>query len=689
MAFFSCFFSVGVFLFASALCAGAMSSTVHTPENNFRPFPSGISIAEEVVEGQRAVDLLGGRIAEVAAWYGKTVLEFRLLLLSDNSYKLDGSGRLFVEERVPEAARNGSKGRPIPGRVVDEVDGALFAEDLTFKLHSRPGAKRTIYLDFDGAVIVNSVWGRRTVRAAPFNLDNSTGFSSTELQTIQFIWQRVAEDYSPFDVDVTTQAPANSGILTRSSRADDVFGMTAVVTSIVGVFDCDCAGYAYVGVFDDVGDYFKPALVFYDMLYVGGEKNVAEVISHEVGHTVGLFHDGKTRGEEYYAGHGSGPTGWAPIMGEGYQHPLVQWSKGEYAGANNKQDDIAVMQSFGLPLRYDDFGNTLESAQHLMDGVNHGDGFHTFHARGVIHASTDVDVFSFYTRRAVVSAAGVGAARSSNLDILLTLLDSGGKVLAEVNPIGDLSANMSMFISKEDFYFLAIRGTGEGNVAGTGYSSYGSIGNYQLSVTAMTGWPPNPVARATSATVGQAPLAVTFTAEDSTDGDAIIVSYMWCFGDGITDSTSGVTARHVYTTVGSFQATVRVTNFVGLSSTSSAIVVTTTRLRTVHMDMLTLTLTRSRLGRVESAVVVVRVVDSDGVPVTGAMVYSAWGGSGVVPSNGSGSQGTNSLGHATFMLYSLRAKGKVTFTVMNVVASDALYFTRDNTVPSSVSKTWS
>lgn len=674
------------------MAATPIQASALEARRSFHEFPGNIFVAHEAVHGQRAVDLLGANIGQVAGWYGKTVPEFRAMLLGDSSYKLDASGRLFVEESVPLGASNATAtATAIASEVEEEGEGAheaLFADNLTFKLHSRPGAKRTIYLDFDGAEISNTVWGRHTVQAPAFNLDGSEGFSSSEMRVIQFIWQRVAEDFAPFEVDVTTQVPASPGLLTRSSQADDVFGITAVITSTVGVFSCQCAGYAYVGVFDDVGDYFKPALVFYDMLFAAGEKNVAEVISHEVGHTLGLFHDGGHE-VEYYAGHGSGPTGWAPIMGEGYQQPLVQWSKGEYSGANNTQDDIAVMQSYGLPLREDDFGDTVASAWSFRDGVNHGDGFYTFHARGVVHASTDVDVFSFFTQKAVVTAAAMVAARSSsNLDVQLTLLDSAGQVVATANPVGCLSANMSFFPAKEGFYFLSVRGSGEGEVHGTGYSPYGSVGNYQLSVTAMSGWPPTPAARAITETVGHAPLAVTFTAVDSSDAFAPIVSYEWSFGDGHTDSSSGAIARHVYTSVGSFQAVVRVTNLVGLGSTSPAIVVTTTRLRFVHVDVLTLTLSRSRLGRVEAAVVVVQVVDADSRPVDGATVSSAWSGSGVLASHGSASQSTNGLGHATFVLSSLRSKGKVTFTVLNIVASNAMYNTRANTVPSSISRMW-
>ena len=72
----------------------------------------------------------------------------------------------------------------------------------------------------------------------------------------------------------------------------------------------------------NIGDTYKPALVFYDKLGPGNEKYIAEAISHEAGHNMGLSHDGNaTTG--YYSGQGSGATGWAPIMGVGYYQSLV------------------------------------------------------------------------------------------------------------------------------------------------------------------------------------------------------------------------------------------------------------------------------------------------------------------------------------------------------------------------------
>ena len=47
----------------------------------------------------------------------------------------------------------------------------------------------------------------------------------------------------------------------------------------------------------------------------------------------------------------------------------LQWSKGEYLDANNKEDDITVMTENGMPLRADDHGDSLEGATLVTDGV--------------------------------------------------------------------------------------------------------------------------------------------------------------------------------------------------------------------------------------------------------------------------------------------------------------------------------
>ena len=56
-----------------------------------------------------------------------------------------------------------------------------------------------------------------------FSLDSNPAFNDAEKTLIQDIWRRVAEDYAPFNIDVTTEFTSED-VLTRSSAADTVYG---------------------------------------------------------------------------------------------------------------------------------------------------------------------------------------------------------------------------------------------------------------------------------------------------------------------------------------------------------------------------------------------------------------------------------------------------------------------------------
>jgi hypothetical protein len=116
-------------------------------------------------------------------------------------------------------------------------------------------------------------------------------------------------------------------------------------------------------------------------------------------------------------------------MGVGYYKELVQWSKGEYPDANNKEDDYAVMLANGLPPRTDDHGNTAAAATRIS-GTTAG-GVTTLAQSGFIERSSDVDVFSFVAGAISVSISG--ARRSANPDVKVDLLDAGGALLASAN----------------------------------------------------------------------------------------------------------------------------------------------------------------------------------------------------------------------------------------------------------------
>ena len=652
-------------LFLAMMQTGSAEPTPRFPET-LRPFPK-IDLGARQSKGQDAVDRLGVHLPDVAGWYGRSADQFRKELLKDHRMRVDKTGRvLFVEELsqpVPVEAVS-------PGGDQGNVqEGSLVGLDQTFYLHSHPGATRTIYLDFNGATITNTAWNSNgnTINAAPYDIDGSPGsFSATELQRIQYIWQRVAEDYAPFDVDVTTEQPSQD-VLDRSSVNDPVYGTTVVITKTDGVYTCNCGGIAYVGVFNYPGGnyppgYYKPAFVFYNMLGAGSEKAVAEAISHEAGHNMGLHHDGNAT-DAYYGGQGTDPvTGWAPIMGVGYYKPLVQFSKGEYAGASNTEDDFVVAQTYGLPLRLDDYGSAISTATPFVE-TNTG-GVISGSMDGVIETMSDRDVFAIASGPGALNATVVPAMRSPNADLVLSLLDANGNVLVSTNPQNQLSSVLYYTVPAQGTYYLEVKGTGQGDPATTGYSSYGSVGNFRLSANypAPSGSVPTAVLSA-STTNGAAPLAVNLSGASSQD-DGQVTHWYWDFGDGNTETSGTLSSTtHVYTVPGTYLARLTVVDNTGLSANTTQIINVTSPVPQTSVQSIQITPKSNSKGQ-SWAVALVSVVDQTGKPVKGAKVYATW--NGIVSK--SVAVATKKTGLVTMTSPKTTAAGCINLTISNIVA---------------------
>ena len=652
-------------LTASAWSAGPPAAAV--PHRVKPAFPQ-LSLPDRAAHGQRAIDLLRTRLPEVAAHYGKSPDEFKALLLHDRTHRIDQRGRVFIVEELD---------KPLPATPAQAsntglIDGTLAPLDQTFLLHSKPGAKRTIYLNFKGATLSGTAWNSAgSITALPFDIDGVPyTFSTAELQRIQYIWQRVAEDYAAFDVNVTTEAVPLDKII-RAGSTDDVFGTTVLITSSTGVFSCSCGGVAYLGVFDDTSEFYKPALVFYNQLGGGNERYVAEAISHEAGHNMGLSHDG-TATVGYYQGHGSGATGWGPIMGVGYYQALVQWSKGQYAGANNVQDDYAVMQSNGLPLRADDHGNTAGTATVLAATAS--GGLSSASAQGVIERPTDIDVFAFAAGAGTASFTVSPAARSANLDAWVGLRDAAGNLLANINPADALNASVSVVLPAAGTYTLSVQGTGKGDPLTTGYTNYGSLGQYAVAASYPTPGSQAPIAVIAASTLrGTAPLAVNFTGTGSSDADGSLVTYEWSFGDAGT--ASGGTANHTYGTPGSYSAVLRVTDNSGLSASSSVTITVDAPVVVLPMRVADIAMAlKLALNGSTKATAAVKVLDVNGLPVAGASVAGSW--SGLVARTGTAT--TDSTGVARFTSPGSRSLGTFRFTVNSVARSGYAYVPASN-----------
>ena len=338
----------------------------------------------------------------------------------------------------------------------------------TFFLHSNPGSTKTMYLDFNGHT--STVWGGAT---PAYNFEGTTStFSDNELTRIQAIWERVVEDFIGFDFNITTEEPPTDWLeKDRDDPDDEHWGVRAVIGGS-GAWYGSAGGVAQTGSFTHIYD--MPCYVFSNVLSGGAEKHVAEVLSHELGHTVGLGHDGKTGGTEYYAGHGSGETSWAPIMGQSASKNVTQWSKGEYSGANNTMDDLARMTGnygpgFGFGYLPDDHANDELTATALNIDA-YGAPFDS----GIIEQTDDVDFFEFTTYAGTINLNIDPFYRGPNLDIQAKLYDSGMTLLASGDQTGKLAAIISETVSAGTYY-LSVEGTGSSN-----YSDYASLGQYTI-----------------------------------------------------------------------------------------------------------------------------------------------------------------------------------------------------------------
>ena len=101
------------------------------------------------MRGRAAADALGGRLASVAARNDLSAPRLKRLLTEDKTAWLSREGQLLYQEEVPDELGGAGSGTP---------PEAAYATSETFALHSRPGATRKIFLDFDGAEVSNTGW---------------------------------------------------------------------------------------------------------------------------------------------------------------------------------------------------------------------------------------------------------------------------------------------------------------------------------------------------------------------------------------------------------------------------------------------------------------------------------------------------------------------------------------------------
>jgi hypothetical protein len=331
------------------------------------------------------------------------------------------------------------------------------------KLSSFSSAKATIFLDFDGQTVSGTAWnGGSTFYCTPAVLTD---------RQITEIFNRVSEDYRPFDINITTDSTVFlAAPLTQRIR---------IIITTTSDWYQGVGGVSFTGSFTWGDD--TPGFVFADRL-ANSPKMIAECCTHESGHTVGLSHQAKYSGtctlvSTYNEGTGTGETSWAPVMGNSYYRNLSGWNNGPTpSGCTTDQDNLSIITSRnGFSYRLDDHSDDPSLNPTLLNITNS-----QFSADGIITTNTDKDAFKISIPKSGVlhvdaNPFSVGANNEgADLDMKVTLLDAGMQVVKVYDPADKLNVTIDTTLIAGDYY-LVINGSGNANS-----TNYGSLGSYRI-----------------------------------------------------------------------------------------------------------------------------------------------------------------------------------------------------------------
>ncbi|MEZ6121959.1 MAG: proprotein convertase P-domain-containing protein [Planctomycetaceae bacterium] len=346
------------------------------------------------------------------------------------------------------------------------------------QLNSNPGAPVTLYLAFagDNIPVGSDILTGRTdggsgpVTTAPYNTDgNLGGFSATEIDQITEIWARVAEDFKPFDVNVTTVPPGSlqDRLAMQVSIGDNgaFLGRPPFAASLGAFSDPNLENAGYV---------FQTG--------VSNPKTLAYRVSAAFGTMLGLENHPRYIGSFQVQNFDPGTTAVGPIMGAPNSSLRDIWvnAAGPF-GAGTLQNDLAIITDSatnGITFRVDDHGSVLTQATRIAVGV--GDEV----LKGIIGRNGDVDLFRFDTlsTTATISLTGLDLRTQfttvsnpgTNLDPILTLLDANGNIIAQDDPANSLKAQLTQTLPAGTFYI---------QVSTDG--SYGNLGEYTVTLSGV------------------------------------------------------------------------------------------------------------------------------------------------------------------------------------------------------------
>ncbi|GGW31723.1 malectin domain-containing carbohydrate-binding protein [Arenibacter certesii] len=194
----------------------------------------------------------------------------------------------------------------------------------------------------------------------------------------------------------------------------------------------------------------------------------------------------------------------------------------------------------------------------------------------MVNADMDVDMFNLTNGQQINVATTQG--KGLNIRANTNPATVGSVFLSITGPVNFAQtegvAPYALFGDNAGDYFGKLFPLGNYTISATAYSGSGGSGNnlgtlsISFSIIGQGGGNQPPVAVASATPLsGNAPLTVNFTGSNSTDDNGV-TSYSWNFGDG-TVLVSTANPSHTYTTGGSYNAVLTVTDSGGLQNTKT------------------------------------------------------------------------------------------------------------------------
>ena len=401
-----------------------------------------------------------------------------------------------------------------------------FGSDINAQSHpavpafsSNPGAPYTVYLDFAGFAY-NGTWDGVTMGTqAAYNGQAGASFTVAEQANIKSLWTRVSEQYSPFNVNVTTVDPAvAAGQNANDTVRQNYYDATArLMHTVIGVASSSsiypgAGGVSFVDVISTAQSNGLHTNWVFSNRYVNNDviHNIGTATSHENGHAFGLWHQADYTGNTLvngYSRNNNSPT-IAPTVGVAYAAARPAWRLGDAdapGGRATQNDPLQILTgNTGIGNFVNDgVGHTRPTATPLPLFTSNAINFNL--AKGIIVPASSTasnpigannytfDYFSFTTTGGLNTINLVAGRQAitpgfadpdAMLDDSLSILDSVGNVLGTANT-ASLGETLALNLAPGN-YFVEVSSAG-GKASDTNGGVWNPASFYDMGSYFLTG----------------------------------------------------------------------------------------------------------------------------------------------------------------------------------------------------------